>query len=102
SLRTRRVHGSQRTGGYSRSPLFSRGDVKFAQLNRNAENEMSDRDSKLEQLGYPLERTAPEGSLVDGLIVDRNTIYASGQVPFDGERLTSRGKVPSQVSMEHA
>jgi enamine deaminase RidA (YjgF/YER057c/UK114 family) len=63
---------------------------------------MSDRDSKLEQLGYPLERTTPEGSLVDGLIVDRDTIYASGQVPFDGETLTSRGKVPSQVSLEQA
>jgi enamine deaminase RidA (YjgF/YER057c/UK114 family) len=63
---------------------------------------MSDRDSKLEQLGYPLERTTPEGSLVDSLIVDGNTIYASGQVPFDGETLTSRGKVPSQVSTEQA
>jgi len=63
---------------------------------------MSDRDSKLEQLGYPLGRTSPEGSLVDGLMIDGNTIYASGQVPFDGETLTSRGKVPSQVSMEQA
>jgi enamine deaminase RidA (YjgF/YER057c/UK114 family) len=63
---------------------------------------MSDRDSKLEQLGYPLDRTSPEGSLVNGLMIDDNTIYASGQVPFDGETLTSRGKVPSQVSMEQA
>src|SRR6185295_860517 len=71
-------------------------------LPRRAENEMSDRDSKLEQLGYPIERTTPEGSLVDGLMIDGNTIYASGQVSFDGETLTSRGKVPSQVSMEQA
>jgi enamine deaminase RidA (YjgF/YER057c/UK114 family) len=63
---------------------------------------MSDRDLKLEQLGYSIERTTPEGSLVDDLIVDGNTIYASGQVPFDGETLTSRGKVPSQVSIEQA
>lgn len=63
---------------------------------------MSDRDSKLEQLGYPIERTTPEGSLVDGLMIDGSTIYASGQVPFDGETLTFRGKVPSQVSMEQA
>ena len=63
---------------------------------------MSDRDSKLEQLGYPPERTSPEGSLVEGVMIDGNTIYASGQVPFDGETLTSRGKVPSQVSMEQA
>lgn len=63
---------------------------------------MSDRDSRLEQLGYPIERTTPEGSLVDAVTVDGNTIYASGQVPFDGETLTSRGKVPSQVSIEKA
>jgi enamine deaminase RidA (YjgF/YER057c/UK114 family) len=76
--------------------------VKLEELNRNPENDMSDRDSKLEQLGYPIGRTTPEGSLVDGLIVDGKTIYASGQVPFDGETLTSRGKVTSQVSMEKA
>lgn len=63
---------------------------------------MGDRDSRLEQLGYPLDRTSPEGSLVDGLIIDGNTIYASGQVPFDGDTLVSRGKVPSQVSADDA
>lgn len=63
---------------------------------------MSERELKLEQLGYPIERTTPEGSLVDGVVVDGNTIYASGQVSFDGETLTSRGKVPSQVSMKEA
>ena len=61
---------------------------------------MSDRDSKLEQLGFPVERTTPEGSLVDGIMIDGDTIYASGQVPFDGETLISRGKVPSQVTKE--
>jgi enamine deaminase RidA (YjgF/YER057c/UK114 family) len=63
---------------------------------------MSERDSKLEQLGYPVERTTPEGSLVDGVMVDGDTIYASGQVPFDGDKLTFVGKVPSQVSLEEA
>jgi enamine deaminase RidA (YjgF/YER057c/UK114 family) len=63
---------------------------------------MSNRDKRLEELGYPVEKTTPEGSLVDGVVVDGNIIYASGQVPFDGETLTSRGKVPSQVSAEEA
>jgi len=60
------------------------------------------RDKKLEQLGYPLERTTPEGSLVESLVIDGDTIYASGQVPFDGDQLTSQGKVPSQISAEEA
>jgi len=63
---------------------------------------MGERDSRLEQLGFSLDRTSPEGSLVDGLVIDGNTIYASGQVPFDGETLVSRGKVPSEVSVEEA
>ena len=56
-----------------------------------------ERDRKLAALGYPLERTTPEGALVDPLAVDGDTVYASGQVPFDGDRLVSKGKVPSQV-----
>ena len=61
-----------------------------------------DRDAKLEQLGFPLDRTTPEGKLVDALAIDGKTIYASGQVPFDGTELVSRGKVPSQVSVADA
>lgn len=60
------------------------------------------RDKKLQELGFPLERRTPEGSLVDALAIDGTTIYASGQAPFDGDQLTSRGKVPSQVSIEEA
>jgi enamine deaminase RidA (YjgF/YER057c/UK114 family) len=63
---------------------------------------LSDRDQRLQELGYPLERTTPEGSLVDPLAVEGDVIYASGQVPFDGETLTCVGKVPSQVSKESA
>jgi enamine deaminase RidA (YjgF/YER057c/UK114 family) len=64
--------------------------------------DMGARDEKLEQLGYPLDRTSPEGSLVEGLVIDGDTIYASGQVPFDGDQLTSKGKVPSEVPAEDA
>ena len=39
---------------------------------------------------------------MDALAVAGNILYASGQVPFDGDRLTSCGKVPSQVSAEAA
>jgi enamine deaminase RidA (YjgF/YER057c/UK114 family) len=63
---------------------------------------MGSRDAKLEELGFPLDRLTPEGKLVDGLMSLGETIYASGQVPFDGDKLLYRGKVPSQVSMEDA
>ena len=63
---------------------------------------MSSREAKLELLGYPLGKRTPEGPLVDPLAITGNVLYASGQVPFDGDRLTSKGKVPSQVSQEEA
>jgi enamine deaminase RidA (YjgF/YER057c/UK114 family) len=56
----------------------------------------------LKDLGYPLEKTTPEGKLVDSLVVEGQTLYASGQVAFDGDQLVSKGKVPSQVSLEAA
>lgn len=63
---------------------------------------MSEREDKLNALGYPIERTTPEGALVDALAVAGNILYASGQVPFDGDRLVSKGKVPSQVGVADA
>lgn len=59
-------------------------------------------DEILKDLGYPLEKTTPEGKLVDSLVVEGQTLYASGQVAFDGDQLVSKGKVPSQVSLEAA
>jgi enamine deaminase RidA (YjgF/YER057c/UK114 family) len=63
---------------------------------------VSDREQKLIDLGYPIERTTPEGSLVDAVTIVGPIAYASGQVPFDGDRLVSKGKVPSQISPEDA
>jgi len=63
---------------------------------------MSERAQKLEALGYPIDRLNPEGELIRGVMIDGTTIYASGQVPFDGSELTSKGKVPSEVSPEDA
>ena len=63
---------------------------------------MSERERKLETLGYPIDQTTPEGKLVDALSVVGVIVYASGQVPFAGDKLTSKGKVPSEVSPEEA
>jgi enamine deaminase RidA (YjgF/YER057c/UK114 family) len=63
---------------------------------------MSDREKKMESLGFPLRYAAKEGGLVDALAIDGLTIYASGQVPMDDGKLVSKGKVPTEVSMEDA
>ncbi|MCX5660215.1 MAG: RidA family protein [Planctomycetota bacterium] len=64
---------------------------------------MSDRDKKLEALGFPLDKVkyAP-GGIIEPLSIDGTTMYLSGQVPFDGEELKYVGKVPSKVSVEDA
>ncbi len=63
---------------------------------------LDQRESLLEKLGYPVDRTTPEGTLVDAVVEDNGILYASGQVPFDGDQLKFVGKVPSQVSAEEA
>ena len=60
---------------------------------------MGQREQKLEELGYPLERTTKPGAIYKQLVADGNTVYASGMVPFDNDTLVSPGKVPSQVSL---
>jgi enamine deaminase RidA (YjgF/YER057c/UK114 family) len=40
--------------------------------------------------------------LVDAVAIVGSILYASGQVPFDGSQLVSKGKVPSQVNVEDA
>src|ERR1043165_7922523 len=63
---------------------------------------MSEREQRLVDLGYPLDKTSPEGQLVDAVAIVGSILYASGQVPFDGSQLVSKGKVPSQVNVEDA
>ena len=63
---------------------------------------MTSRDATLKQLGYPLEVETPEGKLVEAVMIDGATVYASGQVPFVGDQLRFVGKVPSDVSMADA
>jgi enamine deaminase RidA (YjgF/YER057c/UK114 family) len=60
-------------------------------------------DSKLESLGYPLDRRLSPGAIYKPVVIDGTTVYVSGCVPFDGDRnLVSKGKVRSQVSVEEA
>ena len=64
---------------------------------------MSERERKLESLGYSLGKTLSAGAIYKPVIVDGTTVYVSGCVPFDGDKnLASKGKVPSQVSLEDA
>ncbi len=63
---------------------------------------MNTRQQKLEELGYKIGRVPPEGDLIKGVVTDGTTLYASGQVPFDGPDLKFVGKVPSQISVEDA
>ena len=63
---------------------------------------MSTREQKLQELGYEIDRINPQGELIKGVVTDGTTLYASGQVPFDGPDLKFVGKVPSQVSVEEA
>ena len=64
---------------------------------------IGERDRKLQALGYPLDRTLSAGAIYRPVVVDGTTIYGSGCVPFDGDKnLVSKGKVPSQISLEEA
>jgi enamine deaminase RidA (YjgF/YER057c/UK114 family) len=64
---------------------------------------MSERERKLESLGYSLSKTLSAGAIYRPVVVDGTTVYVSGCVPFDGDKnLASKGKVPSQVPLEDA
>lgn len=60
-------------------------------------------DEKLEALGYSFEKRLSRGAIYQPVVIDGTTAYVSGCVPFDGDKnLVSKGKVPSQVSLEDA
>jgi enamine deaminase RidA (YjgF/YER057c/UK114 family) len=63
---------------------------------------MSDRDQKLESLGYPLDRIPGVGAIYVPVVIDGTTVYTSGSVPYDGSTLVGKGKVPTEVSVEEA
>jgi enamine deaminase RidA (YjgF/YER057c/UK114 family) len=64
---------------------------------------MSERDNRLEALGYPLDKVKyTPGGNIEPHAIDGTTMYLSGQVPYDGDQLRYVGKVPSAVSPEDA
>ena len=63
---------------------------------------MSTREEKLQELGYDITKINAEGALIKGVVTDGTTLYASGQVPFDGPDLKFVGKVPTEVNVEEA
>src|SRR3954469_13608908 len=61
---------------------------------------LSERDKKLQSLGYPLDRVPGVGAIYKPVVIDGTTVYTSGNVPFDGDKLVGVGKVPTRVSLE--
>ena len=59
-------------------------------------------DRKLEAMGYPLDRVAGPGAIYTPVVVDGTTIYTAGAIANDGDKLVSKGKVPSQVPLADA
>jgi len=60
----------------------------------------NDPDRKLESLGYPLDRVPGIGAIYKPVVIDGTTVYTSGSVPFDLDRLVGKGKVPTEVSLD--
>ena len=63
---------------------------------------MGEREQKLEALGYPIHDVPGPGAIYKPVVIHGNTVYVSGAVPMAGGQLASRGKVPSEVSLEDA
>jgi len=63
---------------------------------------IGEKDRKLEALGYPLDRVTKVGAIYQPVVIDGTTVYCAGSVPFDGDVLTLKGKVPSQVNLADA
>lgn len=63
---------------------------------------MGAREQKLEALGFPIDDVPGAGAIYKPVVVHGKTVYVSGAVPVVGGKLTAKGKVPSEVSMEDA
>ena len=62
------------------------------------------RERKLVELGFSPECNLKSGAaLYTPVVIDGTTAYVSGCVPFDeNQKLISKGKVPTEVSLEEA
>src|SRR3954469_16721760 len=65
---------------------------------------MSTREQKMVELGFSPECNLKSGAaLYTPVVIDGTTAYVSGCVPFDENlKLISKGKVPTDVSLEDA
>ena len=63
---------------------------------------MNEREQRLIDRGYPIERVPPAAGLYTPVVVSDGMFYLSGSVPMDGTEQTCRGKVPSEVGVEEA
>lgn len=64
---------------------------------------MGEREQKMMSLGFSPECHLKPGAIYRPVVVDGTTAYVAGCVPFDeNQRLTSKGKVPTEVSLEEA
>lgn len=64
---------------------------------------MSERERRMTELGFSPECNLKAGAIYRPVVVDGTTAYVAGCVPFDeNQKLTSKGKVPSEVSLEEA
>jgi enamine deaminase RidA (YjgF/YER057c/UK114 family) len=64
---------------------------------------MGEREQKMISLGFSPECNLKAGAIYKPVVVDGTTVYVAGCVPFDdNQKLVSKGKVPTQVTLEDA
>ena len=64
---------------------------------------MGPREQRMIDLGFSPECNLKAGAIYRPVVIDGTTAYVAGCVPFDeNQQLTSRGKVPSEVSLADA
>jgi len=64
---------------------------------------MNEREEKMKALGFSPECNLKAGAIYRPVVIDGTTAYVAGCVPFDdAQKLTSKGKVPTEVSLEEA
>ena len=63
---------------------------------------MGEREQRLESLGFPVNDVPGPGAIYKPVVVHNKTVYVSGAVPVAGGKLVSKGKVPTEVTLEEA
>lgn len=64
---------------------------------------MNEREDKMKVLGFSPDCNLKAGAIYRPVVVDGTTVYVAGCVPFDeNQKLSSKGKVPTDVSIEEA